>query len=115
MWSSAKGSYMRRAAGLSAGRLDQRPIPAPTNRLSIRRWVGPIRRRSRQNWFRFIDGPERAGSEAAAFAAIDEKIRANTRAVLDRAAANRVPPRAAAMGLAKTRIKHAMRTRRWEH
>jgi len=60
MWSSAKGSYMRRAAGRSAGRLDQRPIPAPTNRLNIRRWVGPIRRRSRQNWFRFIDGPERA-------------------------------------------------------
>lgn len=55
------------------------------------------------------------GGEAAAFAAIDEKIRTNTRAVLDRVAANRMLPRAAAMGLAKTRIERAMRTRRWDH
>jgi len=55
------------------------------------------------------------GSEAAAFAAIDEKIRTNTRAVLDRIAASRVLPRTAAMGLAKTRIERAMRARRWDH
>ena len=55
------------------------------------------------------------GSEAAAFAAIDEKIRSNTRAVLDRVAASKVLPRAAAVELARTRIGRAMRTRRWEH
>ena len=57
----------------------------------------------------------RGGSEASAFAAIDEKIRGNTRAVLDRVAASRMLPRAAAIGLAKTRIERAMRARRWEH
>ncbi len=57
----------------------------------------------------------RSGTEAAAFAAIDEKIRGNTRAVLDRVAAGGALPRAAAMGLAKRRIERAMRTRRWEH
>jgi glutamate dehydrogenase (NAD(P)+) len=55
------------------------------------------------------------GSEAAAFAAIDEKIRANTSAVLDRASSTKVLPRAAAVELVKTRVSHAMRTRRWEH
>ncbi len=57
----------------------------------------------------------RGGSEAAAFAAIDEKIRTNTQAVLDRVAVSRMLPRAAAMGLAKTRIERAMRARRWDH
>ncbi len=55
------------------------------------------------------------GSEAAAFAVIDEKIRANTSTVLDRVAADGVLPRTAAMRLAKTRIERAMRARRWEH
>lgn len=55
------------------------------------------------------------GTEAAAFAAIDEKIRANTRAVLDRVAASGELPRAAAEHLARTRVESAMRTRRWEH
>ncbi len=55
------------------------------------------------------------GSEAAAFAAIDEKIRANTRAVLDRVAEQRVLPRAAANDFAEARVRHAMQTRRWEH
>jgi glutamate dehydrogenase (NAD(P)+) len=55
------------------------------------------------------------GSEAAAFAAIDEKIRTNTRAVLDRVAESQMQPRVAAVGLARTRIERAMRTRRWEH
>ncbi len=55
------------------------------------------------------------GSEAAAFSAIDQKIRSNIRAVLDRVAASRMLPRAAAVGLAKTRIERATATRRWEH
>jgi glutamate dehydrogenase (NAD(P)+) len=55
------------------------------------------------------------GREAAAFAAIGEKIRSNTRAVLDRVATDSVLPRAAAVALAKRRIERAMQTRRWEH
>ena len=55
------------------------------------------------------------GSEAAAFAAIDEKIRANTRAVLDRVAETKALPRAAAIALAEARVERAMRTRRWDH
>lgn len=55
------------------------------------------------------------GTETAAFAVIDEKIRANTRAVLDRVAADGSLPRAAAGQLARTRLERAMRTRRWEH
>jgi glutamate dehydrogenase (NAD(P)+) len=54
------------------------------------------------------------GTEAAAFTAIDEKIRTNTRAVLARAAKGTLP-RAVAVGLAKTRLERAMATRRWEH
>jgi glutamate dehydrogenase (NAD(P)+) len=54
------------------------------------------------------------GTEAAAFAAIDEKIRANTRQVLDAARQQRIPPRAAALALATARVRAAMRTRRWE-
>jgi glutamate dehydrogenase (NAD(P)+) len=57
----------------------------------------------------------RGGSEAAAFAAIDEKIRGNTGAMLARVAADRLLPRAAAIELATARIKQAMRSRRWEH
>ena len=55
------------------------------------------------------------GTEAAALAAIDEKIRVNTRAVLDRVTADGALPRAAATDLARTRIARAMQTRRWEH
>lgn len=50
---------------------------------------------------------------AAAFAAIEEKIRANTRAVLERAAAERVAPRQAALALATARIRTAMQYRRF--
>jgi len=57
----------------------------------------------------------RGGTEAAALAMIDEKIRGNTRAVLDRVAVDAVLPRAAAIDLARSRIERAMRTRRWEH
>jgi glutamate dehydrogenase (NAD(P)+) len=53
------------------------------------------------------------GSEAAAFSAIDEKIRANVKAVLDEATKNRVLPRAAAMALAERRVRSAMQLRRW--
>lgn len=55
------------------------------------------------------------GSEAAAFAAIDEKIRTNTAAVLDAVRSRRALPRAAALALAKTRLERAMATRRWDH
>ena len=55
------------------------------------------------------------GTEAGALATIDEKIRANTRAVLDRVVADGVLPRTAATDLARTRIARAMQTRRWEH
>jgi glutamate dehydrogenase (NAD(P)+) len=56
-----------------------------------------------------------SGTEAAALVAIDEKIRVNTRAVLDRVIADGALPRAAAIDLARTRIARAMQTRRWEH
>jgi len=55
------------------------------------------------------------GTEAAAFAAIDEKIRANTRAVLKSVREEGVLPRTAALSLAKARVNSAMQTRRWEH
>ena len=55
------------------------------------------------------------GSESDAFAAIAEKIRGNTRAMLDRVAGGGLLPRAAAIGLAKSRIERAMQTRRWDH
>ena len=55
------------------------------------------------------------GSEEAAFNAIDEKIRANTRAILDRVSSGKVLPRAAAIELAKARIERAMLSRRWGH
>jgi glutamate dehydrogenase/leucine dehydrogenase len=57
----------------------------------------------------------RGGTEAAAFADIEEKIRRNTRAVLDRIASRQVLPRDAATDLARRRLERAMRARRWEH
>lgn len=53
------------------------------------------------------------GSEAAALAAIDGKIRANTAAMLDQVASKSVLPRAAALSLARERIQRAAQTRRW--
>jgi glutamate dehydrogenase/leucine dehydrogenase len=53
------------------------------------------------------------GTEATAFATIDEKIRANTKAVLDEAKRNKVLPRAAAVALAERRVRAAMQLRRW--
>jgi len=55
------------------------------------------------------------GSEAAAFSAIDEKIRANMRVVLDRAAKTGMLPRDAAVAIARARVERAMATRRWHH
>ena len=52
-------------------------------------------------------------TQAAAFAAIEEKIRTNTRAVLDAARARGIPPRQAAMELAAGRVREAMSYRRF--
>ncbi len=52
-------------------------------------------------------------SRKAAFAAIEEKIRTNTKAVLDRANAEGVLPRHAAVALATARVRAAMDCRRF--
>jgi glutamate dehydrogenase (NAD(P)+) len=52
-------------------------------------------------------------SQGQAFAAIEEKIRANTRQVLDDAAAGGLLPREAAVRLAASRVRKAMDTRRF--
>jgi glutamate dehydrogenase (NAD(P)+) len=54
------------------------------------------------------------GTEAQAFAAIEEKIRRNTRLVLEEAKRAATPPRAAAVALAARRVRRAMATRRWD-
>jgi glutamate dehydrogenase/leucine dehydrogenase len=53
------------------------------------------------------------GTQAVAFQTIDEKIRVNTKLVLEEAAKNRVPPRRAAVALAERRVRAAMAYRRW--
>jgi glutamate dehydrogenase (NAD(P)+) len=55
----------------------------------------------------------RGASEKEAFAAIAERIRANTEATLAAARERRVTPRAAAEELAFARVRRAMETRRW--
>jgi glutamate dehydrogenase (NAD(P)+) len=57
----------------------------------------------------------RGATEAAAFAAIEEKIRANTSAVLEAVTARRVSPRQAALDLATAQVKQAMSYRRFSH
>lgn len=52
-------------------------------------------------------------TEAGAFAAIEERIRANTRAVLETATAQSIPPREAALALAAARVREAMSYRRF--
>jgi glutamate dehydrogenase/leucine dehydrogenase len=52
-------------------------------------------------------------SETAAFTAIDEKVRANTRAMLDDARHEGTTPRAAAVALATRRVRAAMALRRF--
>jgi len=53
------------------------------------------------------------GTQTQAFATIDEKIRANTAEVLERAAAKRCLPREAAVAMAEERVRSAMRMQRW--
>jgi glutamate dehydrogenase (NAD(P)+) len=55
------------------------------------------------------------GTEAAARAAIAEKISTNTRAVLEEAKRSRTSPRQAAVALARARIERAMSYRRGHH
>jgi glutamate dehydrogenase (NAD(P)+) len=55
----------------------------------------------------------RGATQAAAFDAIKERIRANTAAVLESASQRRVPPRQAAVELARERVLRAMSTRRF--
>lgn len=52
------------------------------------------------------------GAQAQAFAAIEERIRANTRETLDRARAGGLLPREAATRLARARVEEAMRYRK---
>jgi glutamate dehydrogenase (NAD(P)+) len=54
------------------------------------------------------------GTEAAALAYIEEKIRANTEAVLDEVQRTGALPRTVALALATERAHQAMRTRRWD-
>jgi glutamate dehydrogenase (NAD(P)+) len=53
------------------------------------------------------------GSQTQAFATIDEKIRANTQAVLEQAKRTGALPRQAAVDLAGQRVRQAMTYRRW--
>jgi glutamate dehydrogenase (NAD(P)+) len=53
------------------------------------------------------------GTEAQAFQTIEEKIRANTAEVLDRAKSARILPREAAVTMADERVRRAMGLRRW--
>jgi len=53
------------------------------------------------------------GTEKAAFEYIDERIRANTRIILDDAKRNGMLPRAAALALAERTVHQAAATRRW--
>jgi len=55
----------------------------------------------------------RGATQAAAFDAIGERIRANTQAVLDAMRARGVTPRAAAFALATERVQRAMQLRRF--
>jgi glutamate dehydrogenase (NAD(P)+) len=52
-------------------------------------------------------------TQSAAFAAIEEKLRANTKQVLDEATRKKILPRAAALALASARVRKAMGWRRW--
>lgn len=52
-------------------------------------------------------------SQAAVFAAIEEKIRTNIQLVLEEVVRDKISPREAAFGLAVKRVKRAMSYRRW--
>ena len=55
----------------------------------------------------------RGASQSGALAVIEEKLRANTEQVLERAKREQILPREAAMDLAVERVKRAMQLRRW--
>ena len=55
----------------------------------------------------------RGAGEAAAFAAIEEKLRRNTREVLETSQQEQIMPREAALAMARRRVEQAMRHRRW--
>jgi glutamate dehydrogenase (NAD(P)+) len=55
----------------------------------------------------------RGGTQHEAFAYIDERIRDNTRAVLEESRRQKSLPRAAALALAERRVRSAMTVRRW--
>jgi glutamate dehydrogenase (NAD(P)+) len=55
----------------------------------------------------------RGSTQRAAFDYIDERIRANTRAVLQECQRDKKLPRAAAVALAERRVRAATQTRRW--
>lgn len=55
----------------------------------------------------------RGGTQRAAFDYIEERIRANTRAVLEDSRRDGILPRAAALALAERRVRAAMKVRRW--
>jgi glutamate dehydrogenase/leucine dehydrogenase len=55
----------------------------------------------------------RGGTQRAAFESIDERVRANTRAVLQESQREKTLPRAAALKLAERRVRTAMQMRRW--
>ena len=53
------------------------------------------------------------GTETQAFQTIEEKVRANTAEVLERAKKEAILPRAAATAMAEERVRAAMKLRRW--
>ena len=55
----------------------------------------------------------RGGTQRAAFDYIEERIRANTRLVLEESRRAGCLPRAAALALAERRVRAATQTRRW--
>jgi glutamate dehydrogenase/leucine dehydrogenase len=55
----------------------------------------------------------RGGTERAALDYIGERVRANTREVLQRSQRDKVTPRAAAVALAEARVRSAIQMRRW--
>jgi glutamate dehydrogenase (NAD(P)+) len=55
----------------------------------------------------------RGATQRAAFEYIDERIRANTRAILEQSRKQKQLPRLAAMALAKERVEAATKLRRW--
>jgi glutamate dehydrogenase/leucine dehydrogenase len=58
-------------------------------------------------------GEYRGSTQQAVFDTIDERIRANTREVLDRSRRDQILPRAAALAMAEQRVRAAMQLRRW--